>query len=189
MTANQEPLKAPVPEHIIVEHGLNGLVLSYTWFSWTYIALAVFALFWDGFLVFWYSVASSQGAPWIMFVFPLLHVSVGVGLTYSALAGFYNKTIITVGMGRLSIQHKPLPWPGNRILHASDLIQLYSEERVTRSNNGTRLTYQLSAISGENKKIKLLSGLNSPDEVRFFEQKIEEQLGIQNRPVEGELRR
>jgi hypothetical protein len=73
------------------------------------------------------------------------------------------------------------------MLQASDLIQLYSEERVTRSNNGTRLTYQLSAISGENKKIKLLSGLNSPDEVRFFEQKIEEQLGVQDRPVEGEL--
>ena len=92
-------------------------------------------------------------------------------------------------MGRLSIEHKPLPWPGNRILQASEMIQLYSEERVSRSNNGTRTTYQLNAISRENRKIKLLSGLNSPDEVRFFEHKIEEQLGIKDRPVEGEMKR
>jgi len=189
MTTNQESLKAPIPERVVVEHSPNGLVLSYSWFSWTYIALAVFALFWDGFLVFWYSVAFSQDAPWIMFVFPLLHVSVGVGLTYSALAGFYNKTTITVGMGQLSIKHTPFPWPGSRIMPASDITQLYSEERVTRSNNVPHTTYQLSAISSQNKKIKLLSGLNTPDEVRFFEHQIEEQLGIQDRPVEGEMPR
>jgi hypothetical protein len=187
MTTDQRPLEAPTPERIVVDHTPDGLVLSYRWFTWTYILLAVFALFWDGFLVFWYSVAFSQDAPWIMFVFPLLHVSVGVGLTYTALAGFYNKTIITVGMGNLTIRHTPLPWPGNRTVQASELVQLYSEERVTRSNNGTRITYQLSAISNQNKKIKLLNGLNSPDEVRFFEHQIEEQLGIQDRPVEGEL--
>ena len=189
MTANQEPLKAPIPERIVVEHSPNGLVLSYNWFSWTYSALAVFALCWDAFLVFWYSRAFSQNAPWIMFVFPLIHVSVGVGLTYSALAGFYNKTTITVGMGQLSIKHSPFPWPGNRTVPASDITQLYSEERVTRSNNVPHTTYQLSAISSQNKKIKLLSGLNTPDEVRFFEHQIEEQLGIQDRPVEGEMPR
>jgi len=189
MTGNQEPLKAPIPEHIVIEHGPNGLVLSYSWFSWTYIALAIFALFWDGFLVFWYSIAFTQDAPWIMFVFPLIHVSVGVGLTYTALAGFYNKTTITVGMGSLSIHHSPFPWPGNRTVQASELVQLFSEERVTRSHNGTRTSYQLSAISNANKKIKLLSGLNSPDEVRFFERQIEEQLGIQDRKVEGEIPR
>ena len=189
MTTSQEPLKAPVPESVVVEHSPDGLVLSYTWFSWRYIALAVFALFWDGFLVFWYSMAFSQDAPWIMFVFPLIHVSVGIGITYSALTGFYNKTTITVGMGQLSIKHTPFPWPGNRIVPASDITQLYSEERITRSNNVPHTTYQLSAISNQNRKIKLLSGLNSSDEVRFFEHQIEEQLGIQDRPVEGEMPR
>ncbi|MCX6134482.1 MAG: hypothetical protein NTU47_11770 [Ignavibacteriales bacterium] len=189
MTANQEPLKAPIPESVVVEHGPNGLVCTYNWFSWKFIALAVFALFWDGFLVFWYSIAFSQDAPWIMFAFPLIHVSVGAGLTYYALAGFYNKTIVTVGMGRLSIRHTPFPWPGSQTVQASDLLQLYSEEQLTRSNNGTRITYQLSAISNQNRKIRLLRGLNSPDEVRFFERQIEEQLGIQDRPVDGEMRR
>jgi hypothetical protein len=189
MADDQQPLKAPTPERVIVEHTPQGLVLSYNWFAWTYIALAVFSLFWDGFLVFWYSMAFAQDAPWIMFVFPLLHVSVGIGLTYTALAGFYNRTIITVGMGQLSIRHTPFPWPGNRTVQASELTQLYSEERVTQSNNGRRVSYQLSAISNQNRKIKLLSGLTTPDEVRFFEHQIEEQLGIQDRPVEGELPR
>jgi hypothetical protein len=188
MTTEQPPLNAPIPDRIATQLTPEGLVLTYTWFSWRYIALAVFALCWDGFLAFWYSMAFSQNGPWIMFVFPLIHVGVGVGITYSALAGFYNRTIITVGMGRLSIRHTPLPWPGNRTVQVSELVQLYSEERITRSRNGTQVTYQLSAISNENKKIKLLSRLNSPDEVRFFERQIEEHLGIRDRPVEGEMR-
>ena len=172
-----------------MEQTPGGLTFTYRWFSWSYIFLAVFALFWDGFLVFWYSFAFSHNAPWMMFVFPLLHVSVGVGLTYTALAGFYNKTIITVGLGKLSIHHTPFPWPGNRMVPAADLVQLYSEERLSRSNTGTRVTYQLSAISTQDKKIKLLRGLNSPDEARYLEKAIEEQLGIKDRPVEGEMTR
>ncbi|HTY35754.1 MAG TPA: hypothetical protein VMH23_01520 [Bacteroidota bacterium] len=189
MGTDQSPLSAPIPERISVDHRPEGLVLSFRWFSETYMAMAAFAFIWDGFLVFWYSFAFTQNAPWIMFVFPLLHVSVGIGITYIALAGFYNKTTITVGLGNLSIRHSPLPWPGNRIVPASELVQLYSESRVIYSNNGARTTYQLSAISNQNRKIKLLSGLNSQDEVRFFEHKIEEQLGIQDRPVEGEIPR
>lgn len=189
MSADQEPLKAPIPDHITMEQTPDGLTFTYNWFSAGYIFMAVFALFWDGFLVFWYSLAFTQNAPWIMFVFPLIHVTVGVGLTYTALAGFYNKTIITVGPGSLSIRHAPIPWPGNRMVPAADLVQLYSEQRVTRSNNGTRVLYQLSAISAQNKKIKLLSGLNAPEEARYLEHTIEEQLGFKDRPVEGEMAR
>lgn len=187
MTTDQQPIPAPIPEHITMQQGPGGLTFTFDWFSPVFIGLAIFCFFWDGFLVFWYGIAFTQGAPWIMFVFPILHIAAGAGLTYYALAGFYNKTVITVGMGKLSIEHKPLPWPGNRILQASEMIQLYSEKRVTTSDNGTRTSYRLNAISRGNKKIKLLSGLNSPDVVRFFEHKIEEQLGIKDRPVEGEM--
>ena len=189
MTMDQQPIQVPIPEHIQMGQTSEGLTLTYRWFSYYFIFYAVFCFAWDGFLVFWYSLAFTQNAPWIMFVFPLIHLSVGVGLTYYTLAGFYNKTVVTVGMGKLSIRHTPLPWPGNRILSASDLIQLYSEERILRTRSGSRTTFQLSAISTDNRKIKLLSGLNSPDEARFLEHKIEEQLGIRDRPVEGELPR
>jgi hypothetical protein len=172
-----------------MEQTMEGPRFSYRWFSPGFIFLAIFALFWDGFLVFWYSIATSQEAPLMMLLFPVVHVAVGIGVTYTALAGFYNRTLVCVGGGKLTIRHTPLPWPGNRELQAADLTQLYSEERIIRSRNGVQLKYQLNAITRENRKVALLRNLTAPDQVRFLERTIEESLGITNAPVQGELPR
>lgn len=187
MNNDSSRIKTPTPETFTLNQGADGLTISYRWFSPSYIFLAFFCLFWDGFLVFWYSIAFAQDAPWLMFVFPLLHLGVGVGLTYTALAGFYNSTSVTAGQGKLTIQHGPLPWPGSRTLPASEIVQLYSEQRMVQSRNGAHPRYQLSAITRENRKIRLIANLDEPDKVRFLERKIEEYLGIENRPVEGEM--
>jgi hypothetical protein len=189
MLNDQTIIKAPIPEHISMEQTSGGLLFSYRWFSPAYIFIALFAIAWDGFLVFWYSVATSQNAPLMMLLFPIIHVLVGIGITYYALAGFYNKTLVLVGEGKLTIQHTPLPWPGNRVLQAADLTQLYSQERVIQTRNGTQVKYQLNAITRDNKKIALMSNLTAPDQVRFLEHKIEENLGITDIPVEGEMPR
>jgi hypothetical protein len=189
MPNNESVMSAPIPNHITMEQTPGGLLFSYRWFSPTYIFLAFFAVAWDGFLVFWYSIATSQDAPLVMLLFPILHVLVGVGITYYALAGFYNRTLVLAGEGKLTIQHVPLPWPGNRVLQVSDLTQLYSQERVVRSRNGIQVKYQLNAITRENKKITLLDNLTAPDQVRFLERRLEEQLGITDVPVEGEMPR
>ena len=185
----QEEIKSPIPKHITMEYGSDGLHLVYRWFNAGHIALAIFCFVWDGFLVFWYSVAFREGSPLVMLVFPLLHVAVGVALTYTALAGFYNKTVVTVGMGKLSIHHTPIPWPGNQTLDAADLKQLYSEEHIIRGKNGTRTVYRLNAVTQNDRKIKLISNMESPEEARFLERKVEEQLGIRDTPVEGEMAR
>jgi hypothetical protein len=187
MTSEDQPMKARMPENLSIEHRNDGLTLSYRWFSGKFIFLALFCLFWDGFLVFWYGIAFSQDAPWIMLVFPLLHLSAGVFLTYYTIAGIYNRTIITVGQGKLSIQHGPLPWPGNRTLQGSEINQLYPEEVIARGRNGPQISYRLSAVSNDNKKIKLLSGFDSPDSIRFIERQVEMWLGIRDRRVEGEM--
>jgi hypothetical protein len=187
MSTDTSQAALPIPEHISMEQTMEGLRFSYRWFSPRFIFLAIFALFWDGFLVFWYSIAASQDAPLMMFLFPILHVAVGIGVTYSALAGFYNSTLVSVGGGKLTIHHTPLPWPGNCELQAADLTQLYSEERIIRSRNGVQLKYQLNAITSENRKLALLNNLTAPDQVRYLERKIEECLGIADAPVQGEL--
>jgi hypothetical protein len=187
MSDDLKPITLSIPKHITMEQTPVGLQFSFRWFSPAYIVLAIFSLFWDGFLVFWYSIATSQEAPALMFLFPLVHVAVGIAVTYTALTGFYNKTLVTVGSGSLSIRHTPLPWPGNRTLQSSELTQLYSEERKIRTRNGVQLKYQLNAITSENKKITLMSNLTAPDQVRFLERKIEEYFGITDVPVQGEL--
>ena len=187
MTTAEEPIKAPMPENITVEQQADGLRLSYRWFSGKFVFLAIFCCAWDGFLVFWYSIALTQSGDLMMIIFPVMHVAVGVGLTYYTLAGFYNRTIVTVGRGRLSIQHRPIPWFGNRTLQAAEISQLYTEQLTTRGKNGPRISFQLSAVSQENRKIRLLTGLDSPDSARFIERQVEDWLGIKDRRVEGEL--
>jgi hypothetical protein len=187
MTTAEEPIKAPMPENINVDHRADGLRLSYRWFSGKFVFLAFFCLVWDGFLVFWYGMAFTQNADLIMLVFPVLHVAIGVSLTYYTLAGFYNRTFISVGRGSLRIEHRPIPWFGNRTLQASEIAQLYTEQITTSGKNGPRISYQLNAVSQENRKIKLLTGMDSPDSARFIERQVEDWLGIRDRRVEGEM--
>lgn len=164
------------------------LVIIRRWFSWKFVALLFFCAAWDSFLVFWYAMAFRPDSPLIMKVFPIGHVAVGVGITYFTLAGFLNRTRIRLNPAELSVRHYPLPWPGNRTLGRQDLDQLFCEEKLNSGRNGSHYTYSLSAVLHGGKRIKLVSGLDNPEDALFLEQKIEGFLGIADRPVAGEMR-
>lgn len=89
-----------------------------------FIFLAFFCLAWNAFLVVGLS-ESQEETPmlWLFLLFPIVHVAVGVGLTYYTLAGFLNFTEVTVRGGTLTVRQGPLPWKGNRTLSAIDLAQ------------------------------------------------------------------
>lgn len=188
----QEPKPAlrkriAMPESVKV--GRDGGVLSITqrWFSWKYIPALIFVIAWDGFLVFWYTMAFATGAPLIFKLFPFVHVTVGVVLTYSTIAGLVNRTTVELTQDELSIWYEPMPWPGEKKLKTCDIRQLFCKEKVSRSRNGTSYTYHLYAITQEDRQIKLATKLESPAAALFFEQQLEDWLHIVNEPVEGEL--
>ncbi|OGG55453.1 MAG: hypothetical protein A3F84_14975 [Candidatus Handelsmanbacteria bacterium RIFCSPLOWO2_12_FULL_64_10] len=164
-----------------------GLVITWRWFSLKYIFLTVFVLFWDGFLIFWYSMAL-RSDDWLPILFPIIHVAVGVGLTYSVLAGYLNKTRIQVTPRSLEIEHGPLPWPGKR-LEASYVKQLYCKERIQHSRNSTSYSYELRAVTHDGGDRKLLKGLEEAEQALYLEQEIEKFLRIEDRPIRGELER
>jgi hypothetical protein len=122
-----------------------------------------------------------------MIVFPMAHVTVGLGLTYYMFAGFLNSTIIMMNHQFLIITHTPLPWFGNRRVESAQLAQLYTEQVTMQSRNSSSSSYQLSGILRNNRKVKLLSGLPSQDVALFVEQSIEEYLRIADEPVAGEV--
>lgn len=164
------------------------LVIIRRWFSLKYVGLLFFCAFWDGFLVFWYAMAFRSHGPLVMKLFPVLHVGVGVVLTYAAAAGFLNRTKVTLNTAELRIKHYPLPWPGSRVLARQDLDQLFCEEKMNRSRNGSSYSYDVSAVLTGGDRLKLVSGLDKPEDALFLEQKIEGFLGITDRPVAGEMR-
>lgn len=179
----------PVPPGVSLEREKQTARIVQRWFSLKYVPMAFFCIAWDAFLIFWYGMAFSTNAPWIMIVFPIAHLAVGVGLTYSTLAGFINRTVLEVTKEDISIWFEPLPWMGEKTLKTADFKQFYSKENVSRGENGSTYTYQLFAVMKDGRSIKLLENLRSADMALFFEQQLETWLRIPDQQVPGEFSR
>lgn len=157
----------------------RSLQITRRWFASKYIGLLFFCIAWDSFLLFWYAMAGATGS-WLMIVFPVAHVAVGVGLTYSTIAGLLNRTRIKVTDQQLSIRHGPIPWRGNHDLTVRELEQLYVQRTSASGGTGGTATeaYNLCAVLRGGRKLVLLKNLNQADQGLFMEQEIEELLGI-----------
>lgn len=178
-----------VSKRLHIDDFAGVLRIRWRWFSGMFLFLAFFCVAWDSFLIFWYSIAFTQkGVPWLIVVFPVAHVAVGIGLTYFTIAGFVNSTTVEVGQEKLSVRHFPLPWGGNRTIPAADIVQLHCEQKTSRNDNTTTFTYNLFATLKTGTRIKLLSGFTDPGEPKMLEQVIEKRLQIRNLPVVGEYR-
>jgi hypothetical protein len=177
------------PEKVSIQNDAQSARLVQRWFSFKFIFLALFALFWDGFLIFWYGAALLAGASWIMLVFPLVHLAVGIGITYYTIAGFINRTVVEVNRETLSVWFEPLPWFGKRKLSTAGVTQLYCKEKIVRHKNGYSIQYVLYAVTAANTQVKLLGGLDDSNTAIFLEQQLERWLKIEDRPVAGEIPR
>jgi hypothetical protein len=175
----------------------GDFVIVRRWFDPAkHLFLAFFCVLWDGFLVFWYSNLMSGsahtttgGTPGPFFyLFPLIHVTVGIGLTYGVIAGFFNTTRIGLRGDDFFVEHGPIPWRGNRVLRARSITQFFTEEKVSTDKDGaTTRTYHLAALVGDDERLRLLSNLPTVDQALFLEQAFEERLDIVDVEVAGEL--
>lgn len=159
-----------------------------TWRSAAAYFMAFFALCWDGFLLVWFAIALSQGA-WVMAAFGLLHAAVGVGLTYSTLAMFVNRTTFTVGDGRLRVRHGPLPWWGGLEVPSAGIQQLFCVNVIRRTKNGQQETFEVRLRSTDGRELGVVNGLTERDQALWIEQQLERALRIRDEPVRGELER
>jgi hypothetical protein len=181
----------PRPAKMQVEELGRAWSVSWRWFSPQYIFLAFFCCVWDGFLMVWYATALhthlGTGVSLIAILFPVLHVAVGVWLTYTTLCGFFNTTCVSLDAQELSISHGPLPWAGLR-MQRSVFRQLYCKQVVSNnSKDSTSTTYNLMAVLNNGEERKLLGSLNDVAEARFLEQQLERRLGIVDQEVVGEV--
>jgi len=188
-----EPPQTPIPERFRVTPTANEMTLPRRRVRAHHVFMLFFAIAWDAFLVFWYFGPMSSSGGLLFKIFPLVHVAVGVGITYSVLAGFLNSTMISVSQGQLRVHHGPLPWRGNRRLSRNDVTQLFVRETETntRSRNTGRVSvtfsYQLCAVDADAREITLLRGLENPAQARYLEHAFERHLGILDKRVPGEL--
>jgi len=189
---NQQGVAAPagkpqvaMPKNITVFRDMNALIIKRHWFSWTVIPLTLFAVAWDSFLILFYSAAIAGHAPLTFMLFPLIHLSVGVFITYTVLTGYLNSTEVRITGGSISVLHGPLPWPGNKVLTTENIQQVYCIQ--SNFTNNRSVTYDLCALYKCGTREKLISGIDQPEQARFIEQQIEAVLGIADAPVAGEM--
>lgn len=179
----------PLPKGYAVDDSSGRFRLTRRWFSPKAFFFLFFSLFWNGILsVFLVAIATGQ-VPLPVLAFLSLHLAVGVGMAYFTLCSFVNHTVVEVDGERLLVRHRPLPWPGAPTVPIADLQQLFSREKVSHGKNGTSVTYELHASLRSGGVLRLLSGLDTPEQALFVEQQLENRLGIRDEPVAGELAR
>ena len=145
---SDEPV--PMPKCFVVENWGPELSLTRHWYSHALWIMVPFCILWDGFLIVWFSasfgVIFGQPDAWIagvfMLLFSVLHVAVGVVMTYATLCGFMNRTVLRVSGGELTVRHGPLPFPGNRQVLTADIKQLYCTETIHRGKRSSRSELQ-----------------------------------------------
>jgi len=166
-----------IPEGFELIETAQGKLIRRKWFSWAVIPVIFFAIVWDGFLIFWYgmALASDGKAPWIMILFPLGHVAVGVGITYFVICSFFNKTDILITSDEVGIITHPLPWPGNKRVPAHGIHDLRVRHRF--ANRG-QARFALMYVDGTNHERKLMSSISHHEQALFIEDKIREMLNL-----------
>jgi hypothetical protein len=182
-----ERIDVGLPEGLdVVDHG-SHVELVLKWFSWKIAAMTGFAILWDAFLINWYTRVAPGADPMATY-FPLIHVALGLGVTYYVIAGWCNRTRILVGQGKVAIRHSPIPWFGNIEIDSSNLKQVYTQERVGRSRRGNdHTTYEVRAVTEDGRNMKLLGGLETSEQALSIEHQIEKHLRIRDVPVIGEM--
>jgi len=169
----------------------SDLVIRRRWLdAREHVPMALFCLLWDGFIAFWYvRVLGAPEAPHAMTllfaVFPIVHVTIGVRMTYALLAGLVNSTLVGVRGGEVFVRHGPLPWRGNRTLAAASIVRLSCDMTTTRRKKGESHAYRLSAHLAGGEQVALVSDLPTVAQARFIEELVAERLGLLPAALDG----
>lgn len=183
-----EPI-IPLPNNLSLHHERDAVIIRRRWFTPFVFFFVFFALFWNGFMVVWMTIALTQGQL-MMAAFGSIHALVGLGLIYFCVASFLNNTDISVDPSYLRVRHYPLPWFGSKQFRSHEVTQLFCKEQITRSKNGgTNVSYRVQLILNKGREQTLVGGLTSDSQARYIEREIESVLGLENLAVAGELPR
>jgi hypothetical protein len=148
-------------------------------------------LFWNGMLAMWYLGAAgsaSADSHWTLslmqcciLAFPLLHLAVGIGLTYWTAAFILNATTVSVDADGVRVSHGPMPTlaPRSWQSQARDIEQLLV--RLHHGDRGVTLWKLIADVKGESLQ-DMFIGIQSLPLVEALESVLEELLGIIHDP-------
>ena len=119
----------------------------------------------------------------------LVFLSLGViaaVAAYTAVACVANWTDITIEDRILRVRHYPIPWPTPAALHADAVDQLFVHRPPVTDSGGRK--YDLVVTRRRGRPIVLLRGEQEKNVLRAIELLVEQELGIDDRAMQGEAR-
>ena len=175
----------PTPEGFDLLENTQGIAITYRWYQPLVWFLLFFALFWNGFLVGWFTAET----PIYFKLFALIHLTVGIGLAWYILCLFMNKTEILITSQNFIIKHSPIPFPfltyKNKHLKDYDIQQVYIRQEISQGKNSTSVDYSVNVLSPQGATSKILS-FSEYERAIFVKRKIEQYMNIEPQLIEGE---
>lgn len=164
----------------------SPLVIERRWFSFSALGTIIFGVVWNVFLVF-YAIqtltAETQSEEAILII-PLAIVGLVAG--YLALAAVLNRSTITVDDQTIGVRHHPLPWR-NRAFETGQVQQVFVKRHTSgQQGRNRRHHFSVQLLMPEGKHRLLVGSMSNANEAADIKRAIEQRLGIEPHPVEGE---
>ncbi|WP_254509313.1 hypothetical protein [Anatilimnocola floriformis] len=185
-------LPIAAPRHWRVDDFGPDLSIGWRWYTHAIWFLVFFAIFWNGFLLAWYTFAIGaflKGGGWfavIPIVFPMLHLLAGIGMIYWILVTFINRTEVRIASGELSVYQGPLPTWGNKRISVFEISQLFVTEQCHHRDHGYAYSYNLNVLLNSGERMSLLSSISEPADALYLERTLEQRLQIVDQRVAGD---
>jgi serine/threonine protein kinase len=166
-------------------HNLLEIYIPPKGFSLGLLPVIGFAIIWNGFLVFWYSIALStwSSGGWFAAFFALLHVGVGIWLILQILFAFFGKVWFQLDQEKISLRyqlfgfkyHRPRPASRHQILKLERTQTTYK-----RDSEGSRIEVkpQINIWAGTKKFGIGGGGLLSEIELDWLANELSDWLGL-----------
>jgi hypothetical protein len=116
-----------------------------------------------------------------MKLFPVLHVSVGVFLTWYTIALLFNTTTIDVNYDRVRVRHHPIWWPGNRHLDAAQIKSVFVKESSVKKNEQS--VWNVMIDTTDDRRVALLARVDDQDQALYIAQEIKKFLALSEQPA------
>lgn len=166
----------------------NPLIIQRRWFSFAALGTIIFGVVWNVFLVFYtiQTLTAETRSEEAILIIPLAIVGLVAG--YLALAAILNRSTITVDDRVIRVHHHPLPWR-NRAFETGHVQQVFVKQHTSgQQGRGRRHHYSVQLLLPEGNRQLLLGSLPNVNEASDIKRAIEQRLGIEPHPVEGEFR-
>ncbi|QDU32741.1 hypothetical protein KS4_07750 [Poriferisphaera corsica] len=179
------------PAFLKIDPHSHSFRMIHRWFNGGAFFFLFFALFWNSIVsIFVYQaikdIATAQSlsdVDWFLPLFMIPFICVGIGTSYSAITGLFNRTIYSLDANQLRVSHGPFPWFGNKRLDPAQIKQFHVKKSGVTVNDMPR--YNVFAIMIEGKDQLIAARLAEKSHALYIEQELERQTGISSLQTVG----